>query len=325
MRIKFISPILLAVVLLASCVSGSDSNGDSSASSVTPRSQTTTPSSNNTPTTTPITPTVSPSTPSDPTGQAAWYRIPMHYNILLGQSHVWNEQIGTVNLKLSDYASAGSSTLKLSSTAGLVAQQLITYRGIDGLYYSGQIQSINGNNLQLSTNLQQDVYAGENAWNFYDDGSHPNWAGAYAIADFSVGFLGWDLLNNGKHVLLGDSWFSRQSLFQRLKERLPNANVINQGVGGNIASQLLSRFDANVTWQNPTHVWLMTGTNDYWNNVSESTYKSQMNELISKVRAIGAIPLVFDSSVGPLNFGSDGLTTLSRAYVRSMDQLVAGN
>jgi lysophospholipase L1-like esterase len=246
----------------------------------------------------------------------------MHYKILLGQPQIWNERQGTLALNLREYASKGSSTLKLTSSASLVRQQLISYRGRDGQYYSAQVQSISNNNVQLSTPLQQDVFAGGNAWDFYDDGSHPTWVGSRVIADFSIRYLGYNRLNQGKHVLLGDSWFSRQSVFLRLKERLPAANIINKGVGGHTAADLLARFNADVTWQNPDYVWIMTGTNDYWKNVSASTYKSNMRSLINKVRAIGAVPVVYDSSVGPLNYGSDAKTRLSRSYVSSVDQLL---
>ena len=315
MKVKFISPVfspvLLIVALLTSCMSSSDSANNTNRSAA-PSSVTYT---------TPIIRT----TPVDPPSESSWLRIPMHYQILLGQSHVWNERLGTQSLTLSDYASAGATTLKLSSSTGLVEQQLLTYRGIDGEYYATQIQRIEGNQLQLTTGLQKDVYAGVNAWNFYDDGSHPNWTGANAIADYSIRYLGYNSLNYGKHVLLGDSWFSRDSLYERLKSRLPQANVINKGIGGNTASQLLARFDADVSWQSPTHVWILTGTNDYWNYVSASTYKSNIKSLINRVQAIGAIPIVFDASVGPLNYGSDELTKLSRSYVSAIDQLAAEN
>ena len=247
----------------------------------------------------------------------------MHYNILLGQPHLWFEQGGTVGLSLREYASAGTSVLKVTSTNGLIEQQLITYRGRNGEYYSAQIQSIRNDSLVLSTPLQQDVYAGANAWNFYEDGSHPNWAGSSVIADYTIRYLGYRRLNQGKHVLLGDSWFSRNTIFERLKQRLPGATVNNKGVGGHTAGQLLSRFDADVAWQNPKYVWILTGTNDYWQDISAATYKSNMRALINKVLSIGAVPIVFDSSVGPLNYGNDLKTRLSRNYVRSVDQLVS--
>ena len=316
MNIKNLSVLFLSLVVLTACVAGSDSSETVSASNQTTTNYVP-------PVTQSVTPPVTP--PTSPPSTASWLRIPMHYKILLGQPQVWNEQQGTLALNLREYAAKGSSTLKLSSSASLVRQQLLSYRGRDGQYYSAQIQSISNNNVQLSTPLQQDVFAGGNAWDFYDDGSHPTWVGSRVIADFSIRYLGYNRLNQGKHVLLGDSWFSRQSLFLRLRERLPAANIINKGVGGHTAADLLARFNADVTWQNPNYVWIMTGTNDYWKNVSAATYKSNMRALINRVRAIGAVPIVFDSSVGPLNFGSDAKTRLSRSYVSSIEQLASEN
>ena len=311
MKIKTLLQLVCILPLIGSCMSGS--NPDPAADSTY-----------NPPYTPPA--VVPPTTVTPPSGNdQRWTRIPMHYKILKGQPHLWNEAGGARSLTLSQYTSAGSYSVNLSSTSGLVVPQLISYRGTDGNFYSVQLQSITGNTVRLATPLERDVYKGNNAWNFYEDGAHPNWAGSFAIADFSVRYLGWSRLNQGKHVLFGDSWFSRNSVFQRLSSRLPGASFSNKGVGGHTASDLLARFDADVRWQNPNFVWIMTGTNDYWQNVSSSVYKSNMRQLINKVLAIGATPIVFDASVGPLNFGSDWKTQLSRSYVVSMDQLVNEN
>ena len=52
----------------------------------------------------------------------------------------------------------------------------------------------------------------------------------------------------------------------------------------------------------------MTGTNDYWQDNTPANYESNINALVTKIRALNAVPIVFDSSVGPLNFGLDTLT-----------------
>ena len=317
MKINSLAFIVLLTIPLVACMSDSDSqSSNNTGTRGTPPTVVTPPTIVTPPTVVNPPPVVS---------SPSWLRIPMHYRLLLGQPHLWNEAGGTQGLNLRSYAAAGSSGLSLTSTAGLIQGQLITYRGRDGQYYTAQIQSISNNYLQLTTTLQQDVFAGQNAWNFYRDGSHPNWAGLNAIADFSIRRTGWNRLNQGKHVLFGDSWFSQDAIFQRLKQRLPNANISNKGVGGNTAANLLARFDRDVSWQNPQYVWLLTGTNDYWQDVSAVTYKNNMRQLINRVKGLGAIPIVFDSSVGPLNSGSQWKTRLSRAYVTSIDQLANEN
>lgn len=323
MKINSLALIALITLSLSACMSGSDSDSSSRASN---NSGTNNNSNSGTRATPPsrVTPPRTSAPPPVVTSRR-WLRLPMHYRLLLGQPHLWNEVGGTQRLNLRSYASAGSKSMSLNSTAGLVQGQLITYRGRNGQYYTAQIQSISNNNLRLTTNIQNDVFAGANAWNFYRDGSHPNWAGASAIADFAIRRLGRGRLNQGKHVLFGDSWFSQNTVFQRLKQQLPAASFSNKGRGGDTAGGLLSRFDRDVAWQNPKYVWVLTGTNDYWRNVSAVTYKNNMRKLINRIRGIGATPIVFDSSVGPLNSGSQWKTRLSRAYVTSVDQLANEN
>ena len=69
----------------------------------------------------------------------------------------------------------------------------------------------------------------------------------------------------------------------------------------------------------------MSGTNDYWQGVTAETYKANLTTLVSKIKAINAVPLVFDSSVGPLNFGTDAITKLSQSYVTAIEALLAEN
>jgi len=204
-------------------------------------------------------------------------------------------------------------------------QQLISYYGANGQYYRAQIQNIEGNKLLLTTPLEQNISAGANAWNFYSDGSHPNYRGYYMIADFAVRLLGKDKLNEGVHVLLGDSWFDDGSMFERLKQNLPAATLFNKGIGGHTAADLLARFDEDVSPLTPNFVWILTGTNDYWQDVTVGTYKANIETLIEKIKALNAVPIIFDSSVGPLDSGADNVTVLSHSYVTAIEQLLAGN
>ena len=330
MKNKFLPFLIVSAIFLSACMSDSGSpsqtsNNNTGSSTVTPTRTPTSPTVTPTPTPTTAPTSLAVASPPATVNTSAWLRIPMHYRLLLGKPHIWGETGGNQGLNVRSYAASGSSSLSLASTAGLIRGQLISYRGRNSQYYSAQIQSISNNNLQLTTPLQQDVFVGTNAWNFYKDGSHPNRIGSYAIADFAIRRVGWSRLNQGKHVLLGDSWFSQNDIFQRLRQRLPAANFSNKGVGGNTAGNLLSRFNGDVAWQNPNYVWILTGTNDYWQDVGAVTYKNNMRQLINRVRGLGATPIVFDSSVGPLNYGSDTKTRLSRSYVTAVDQLAGEN
>ena len=354
MKYLSLQMIALCAVLITGCVS--DSMSDTSGTSTTAVSGTTSTSTSTTPepttqssetetgntttptTVTPTTPTEDPEPPAEtePTDPPEtnepiaaqpetlpWLRVPMHYGVLYGQYQIWNEQGGTVNLQVAAPAAAESNSLELASDINLLEQQLITYRGDNGEYYSAQIQSINNKTINLTTPLKQAVSVGGNAWNFYDNGSHPNTISYQAIADFAARQLDLNSLNNGVHVLLGDSWFDDGSFMQRMQFHLPLASFVNKGIGGNTSGDLLVRFDSDVASYTPNFVWVISGTNDYWQDVSAATYKANMSSLISKIKALNAVPIIIDSSVGPLNFGTDTLTQLSHTYVTALDQLYA--
>lgn len=125
-----------------------------------------------------------------------------------------------------------------------------------------------------------------------------------------------------KHVLLGDSWFAQTGVFERLKQRLPLADIVNKGVGGNTAVQLLNRFDTDVTPEKPDVVWIMVGTNDYYQSVSNDLFNFYVNQLVSKCAEIGAHLMIFNASAGSAPFGvelfnrSKQLANLTN-YVRS--------
>lgn len=129
-----------------------------------------------------------------------------------------------------------------------------------------------------------------------------------------AGFL--NTLNRGKHVLLGDSWFAGGDIFNRLVARLPKATIINKGVSGNKASDLLARFAADVIPSAPDYVWVMIGTNDYYAAVTPGLFEQQINQLRTLIQGLGAQPIFFTAAVGafaPTLGGGNQLLT-SRRY-----------
>jgi len=73
--------------------------------------------------------------------------------------------------------------------------------------------------------------------------------------------------------------------------------VISKGVGGNNAVQMLARFDADVTPNNPDLVFVLAGTNDVinsGNNLTPTVFKSTLLELINKTILIGATPVIWN-------------------------------
>ena len=95
-------------------------------------------------------------------------------------------------------------------------------------------------------------------------------------------------LKGRKLLLLGDSWFAAGHIPDRLNERLPDTDIVNKGVSGNNAQNILDRFDADVTPEDPDVVWLNTSTNDYFGSSDAEIYFYRLTQIQNKIANIGA-------------------------------------
>ena len=255
-------------------------------------------------------------------GNAEAVHLSMHLDFLKNQRFIWGEVGGTQSMQAANAAPAGSSQLKVRNSFTLKDNQLITYLATDGQYYTVKTGQSSPTILNLKTALPQAIAKGGTIWNFYKDGSHPNTIGLRSLTDFALRNNDISVLNSGKHVMLGDSWFSTPGVNERLTEKLPNAQIINKGVGGNTSANMLERFDRDVASQRPDVVWLMAGTNDYFQGVSVEAYAANMKKLIQKINSIGAKAMVFDTSVAQLMSGSNALTEVSHQYAKAVSNLL---
>lgn len=106
------------------------------------------------------------------------------------------------------------------------------------------------------------------------------------------------LPDHRKIVMLGDSWFAQTGIFERLTQNYPYLDIVNKGVGGNTAANLYSRFDTDVTPENPDAVMIICGTNDFFGSVSSRLFNWQLQRLVAKCASIGASVYLMNSSVG---------------------------
>lgn len=112
---------------------------------------------------------------------------------------------------------------------------------------------------------------------------------------------------SSKIVCLGDSWFSgdsnstpeRESICKQLSVELPDATIINAGVGGNKVTDLLNRFDADVVPHSPDYVLINTGTNEAYGPLSGNFDPTAINDfldtyrrLLNKISSIGARAII---------------------------------
>ena len=79
-------------------------------------------------------------------------------------------------------------------------------------------------------------------------------------------------------------------LQEMLRQRFPEGDitVINAGIGGQDAPEMLARFDSNVAARKPTLVIWQAGVNALFRANGLATAEEQLREAIARVRALGA-------------------------------------
>lgn len=114
------------------------------------------------------------------------------------------------------------------------------------------------------------------------------------------------LKDNDVWVMAGDSITAQRQhsnyieAFFRTRNPGLKLHFRNSGIGGNRTSHILKRFDYDVAAWKPTIVSIELGMNDV--NGPQDDYIKGMKELIAKIRAIPAQPVLFSSS--PVDDGS---------------------
>ena len=87
---------------------------------------------------------------------------------------------------------------------------------------------------------------------------------------------------------------------ERLKEKFKNENIMvfNTGVSGATTRDIIRDFHICVNIYDPDVVFIMLGMNDSSNQIVPlEEYRSNILELINKVREIGAIPIIQTSNI----------------------------
>lgn len=114
------------------------------------------------------------------------------------------------------------------------------------------------------------------------------------------------LKDNDVWVMAGDSITAQRQhsnyieAFFRTRNPKLNLHFRNSGIGGNRTSHILKRFDYDIAAWKPTIVSVELGMNDV--NGPQDAYINGMKEIIAKIRAIPAQPVLISSS--PVDDGS---------------------
>ena len=116
------------------------------------------------------------------------------------------------------------------------------------------------------------------------------------------------LKQNDVWVMSGDSITAQRQHTNYIEAyyhtRFPKMNLRfrNSGIGGNRTSSILARFDYDVAAWKPTIVSVELGMNDVGNGDDPAAYIKGMRDIIEKIRAIPAQPVLISSS--PVDDGS---------------------
>ncbi|MBX7075421.1 MAG: hypothetical protein K1X71_19940 [Pirellulales bacterium] len=110
--------------------------------------------------------------------------------------------------------------------------------------------------------------------------------------------LGDSITKGVRAGVTADQIYSQQ-FEQDLRSKKLNVRVINQGVGGETTAGALQRLDRDVLAHHPALVTLMYGTNDCYvdagqqrSRLSIDEYRQNLEQLIARIRAAGAEPIL---------------------------------
>lgn len=93
----------------------------------------------------------------------------------------------------------------------------------------------------------------------------------------------------------------------------------NTGVAGDRVADMLARFESDVAAYSPSIVAVLAGTND-WNDSNPTpldTYKREIFQLVSKIRALGALPIICTVPPNVLSAARRKRTIIGNAWLRS--------
>lgn len=121
-------------------------------------------------------------------------------------------------------------------------------------------------------------------------------------------------VNKGKHCLLGDSWFAQTGFSEYLADLLPNATIVNKGVGGRKAADILAAFNTDVA-QEYDYIWCICGTNDYVAGTTQAAYSNTVARIKGMSNDNGAVFIFLGSGVGPADTQATEFN-LSRQYAK---------
>ena len=101
-------------------------------------------------------------------------------------------------------------------------------------------------------------------------------------------------------VFFGDSITD----YYKINEFFPNVNIINSGISGNEASDLLNRIEEDVYRYNPSKVFLLIGINDLNRKVDEKEILSNIQKIVNGIKTNRKYAKIYVQSIYAVNHNS---------------------
>lgn len=100
-----------------------------------------------------------------------------------------------------------------------------------------------------------------------------------------------------KFVCIGDSLtfgyrVSRATVWTKLFADKYQIEVVNKGINGDTTAGMLSRFEKDVISQNPTHVLMMGGTNDFIMGASLAMVRLNVSTMVHQAVHNNIVPVI---------------------------------
>ena len=208
---------------------------------------------------------------------------------------VWVPGQTSATTTLTAAVSAGATVLPVASGATMPdGTALVVHPGTD----EQQILTVTAGggtvSLTISPGLSAGLASGATIAPLWVDARHFTTQGWSALARWMAKAPVFAGVGSGKITLLGNSWFAfGGSIYETEFAKVhPNATVVNKGVSGNTSGDMLARFDADVPVDSDFVVINEPGVNDMIALQQERQGVTNYEELVAKIRAIGAVPVV---------------------------------
>jgi hypothetical protein len=228
----------------------------------------------------------------------------------------WASGQASATTTLSSAAALGATSIVVTSATGLVVGTILVLKPGTANQSQHRITVVAGTTLTITPALPVAASSGEFVGTSWSDASHLTTAGYQAYWYWVLRRTRVDgtpmIVNPTKIVLLADSWgsLSTATFPAAVAVAFPSATAVVTGVSGNKSADLLARFDTDVPADADYVIFNEPGVNDAANSIDPATQAANLEALIAKCRAIGAVPIL--TGAVPLQL------TPAQAYAQSV-------